>query len=218
MGKPVSTLRHRNKDGEISGKHGNTLVRTLRKIYGQGFAAGYPETAKLSEVLAPYGFYWFQLRERDKSEHVEPSVVPEFETLVVPLGATWMSLALTRSVFEHDVLPTYLARTRWYPERSAKAISPALTSAIPFCDVGDNRPWLAFFEATKRGTTTRYVLPMQIEWVRFDRKRYNPRAFAAVRQGAREGTLLDVATDQIFISLLLHNLRNALTVEEQRAP
>jgi hypothetical protein len=22
----------------------NTLVRTLRKIYGQGFAAGYPET------------------------------------------------------------------------------------------------------------------------------------------------------------------------------
>ena len=43
--------RHRNKDGEISGKHGNTLVRTLRKIYGQSFAAGYPETEKLSEVL-----------------------------------------------------------------------------------------------------------------------------------------------------------------------
>ena len=31
--------------------------------------------------------------------------------------------------------------------------------------------------------------------------------FAAVRQGAREGTLLDVATDQIFIALLLRNLR-----------
>jgi maltose alpha-D-glucosyltransferase/alpha-amylase len=50
---------------------------------------------------------------------------------------------------------------------------------------------------------------MQIEWVRFDRERYNPRAFAAVRQGAREGTLLDVATDQIFIALLLRNLRNS---------
>jgi maltose alpha-D-glucosyltransferase/alpha-amylase len=55
---------------------------------------------------------------------------------------------------------------------------------------------------------------MQIEWVRFDRERYNPRAFAAVRQGAREGTLLDVATDQIFIALLLRNLRQSLTVEE----
>jgi len=60
-------------------------------------------------------------------------------------------------------------------------------------------------------------LPMQIEWVRFDRERYNPRAFAAVRQGAREGTLLDVATDQIFIALLLRNLGESLTVEEAGA-
>jgi maltose alpha-D-glucosyltransferase/alpha-amylase len=57
-------------------------------------------------------------------------------------------------------------------------------------------------------------LPMQIEWVRFDRERYNPRALAAVRQGAREGTLLDVATDHIFIALLLRNLRESLTLEE----
>ena len=166
-------------------------------------------------TLSPYGFYWFQLRERDKSEHAAPSVVPEFETLVVPVGATWMSLARTRGVFERDVLPGHLARTRWYPERSPKEIQPVLTSAMPFCDIGDNRPWLAFFETTQRGTTTRYVLPMRIEWMRFDRERYNPRAFAAVRQGAREGTLLDVATDQIFIALLLRNLRHELTVEDQ---
>jgi hypothetical protein len=43
--------RHRDKDGEISKKHGNTLVSSLRKIYGQSFAAGHPETAPLSEVL-----------------------------------------------------------------------------------------------------------------------------------------------------------------------
>src|ERR1700752_1452588 len=30
-------------------------------------------------TLGPYGFYWFQLKERDKSEHVEPTAVPEFE-------------------------------------------------------------------------------------------------------------------------------------------
>jgi hypothetical protein len=51
MSKASLDNRHRNKDGEISGKHGNTLIRTLRKVYGQGFAAGYPETDKLSEVL-----------------------------------------------------------------------------------------------------------------------------------------------------------------------
>lgn len=51
MSKATLDNRHRNKDGEISAKHGNTLIRTLRKVYGQSFAAGYPETEKLSEVL-----------------------------------------------------------------------------------------------------------------------------------------------------------------------
>jgi maltose alpha-D-glucosyltransferase/alpha-amylase len=166
-------------------------------------------------TLAPYGFYWFQLQERDKSQAAPPPLVPEFETLVVPLNSTWMSLARTRGVFERDVLPGHLARTRWYPERSVNAIQPTLVSAIPFCDIGDNRPWLAFFETTQRGVTSRYVLPIRIEWVRFDRERYNPRALAAVRQGAREGTLLDVATDQIFIALLLRNLGQSLVVEEE---
>jgi hypothetical protein len=51
MSKAGLDNRHRNKDGEISHKHGSTLIRTLRKVYGQSFAAGYPDTEKLSEVL-----------------------------------------------------------------------------------------------------------------------------------------------------------------------
>ena len=43
--------RHRDKNGEISRKHGNTLVRTLRKTYGPGFAKGCQDDEKLSEVL-----------------------------------------------------------------------------------------------------------------------------------------------------------------------
>jgi hypothetical protein len=44
-------LDNRKHDGEISHKHGTTAIGTLRKIYGQGFAAGYPPTDKLSDVL-----------------------------------------------------------------------------------------------------------------------------------------------------------------------
>jgi len=44
--------RHRDKNGEISRKHGNTLVGTLRKIYGPSFAHGQSDEAKLSDVLA----------------------------------------------------------------------------------------------------------------------------------------------------------------------
>ncbi len=43
--------RHRDKDGEISRKHGNTLIRTLRKTYGPGFAKGCTDDEKLSDAL-----------------------------------------------------------------------------------------------------------------------------------------------------------------------
>jgi hypothetical protein len=42
---------HRDKHGQLGQKHGDTLVSTLRSVYGQGFAAGYPGTTKLSDVL-----------------------------------------------------------------------------------------------------------------------------------------------------------------------
>lgn len=51
MNEPGLDNRHRDRNGEISRKHGNTLVRTLRKIYGPGFAKGWRDTAKLSDVL-----------------------------------------------------------------------------------------------------------------------------------------------------------------------
>jgi hypothetical protein len=60
MSKAGLDNQHRNKDGEISEKP-NILVRTLRKIYGQGLAAGYPETTHLSEVI-------FQLSEISLSQ------------------------------------------------------------------------------------------------------------------------------------------------------
>ena len=69
MSKPNLDGRHRNKDGEISSKRGNTLVGTLRKIYGRGFAAGYPETATLSEVLLQLNETSLSQLRRDHLEH-----------------------------------------------------------------------------------------------------------------------------------------------------
>jgi hypothetical protein len=42
--------RHRGKTGEISRKHGNTLIRTLRKTYGSDFAKGCADDEKLSDM------------------------------------------------------------------------------------------------------------------------------------------------------------------------
>lgn len=52
MQQPGLHGRHRDKNGEISRKHGNTLVSTLRTIYGTSFAPGTQPGEMLSEVLA----------------------------------------------------------------------------------------------------------------------------------------------------------------------
>ncbi len=43
--------RYRDKNGEISRKHGNTLIGTLRKISGPGFGKGTGDRQTLSDVL-----------------------------------------------------------------------------------------------------------------------------------------------------------------------
>ena len=43
--------RHRDKNGEISRKHGNTLISRLRKTYGPNFAKGCDDHEKLGDVL-----------------------------------------------------------------------------------------------------------------------------------------------------------------------
>jgi hypothetical protein len=51
MKQPGLDDRHRDKNGEISRKHGNTLVSTLRQTYGPHFAPGIAGNVRLSEVL-----------------------------------------------------------------------------------------------------------------------------------------------------------------------
>jgi hypothetical protein len=51
MKQPGLDKRHRDKDGEIRKKNSNTLVRTLRKEYGDDVANGYRANTQLGTVL-----------------------------------------------------------------------------------------------------------------------------------------------------------------------
>ncbi len=51
MEQPGLHQRHRDRNGEISRKHGNTLIGTLRKAYGPAFAEGFGDRDKLEDVL-----------------------------------------------------------------------------------------------------------------------------------------------------------------------
>jgi hypothetical protein len=52
---PGLDRRHRDDDGEIHAKRSDTLVRTLRKTYGDDFLSGARGDAKLGTVLRKAG-------------------------------------------------------------------------------------------------------------------------------------------------------------------
>jgi hypothetical protein len=55
MKQPGLDDRHRDQGGEIRRKNSNTLVRTLRKEYGDDFAKGYRSDTQLGTVLKKEG-------------------------------------------------------------------------------------------------------------------------------------------------------------------
>jgi len=53
--KPGLNRRHRDKSGRIERKHGNTKVGSLRKEYGEHFAAGRRKDMMLKTLLKETG-------------------------------------------------------------------------------------------------------------------------------------------------------------------
>jgi hypothetical protein len=51
MDEPGLDGRHRDANGEIRRKNGNTLIGTLRETYGEDFAQGYRSDMKLENLL-----------------------------------------------------------------------------------------------------------------------------------------------------------------------
>src|SRR6185312_1236772 len=109
---------------------------------------------------------------------------------------------------------SHLARARWFPERSASAIAAHVPTAIPLMEDMTSRPWLVVFDVTHHGQSGRYAMPIRIKWERLDRRQYDARTIAAVRQGAREGTLIDSAFEKELIAGIIDNLRRRAVFEE----
>ena len=163
-------------------------------------------------TLGPYGFYWFLLSEPSGADIAATTKPPEFETLVVTAG--WRSLlqGRCRSVLERDVLPAYLAGRRWFAERGNLSIATRVLGSIPL-GAPEDEIGLALVEAQGRQEPATYLLPIKTQWTRFDRLRQEPNVLAAVRKGARQGTLLDAAADPDFIAVLLNNLHTSQSLE-----
>jgi maltose alpha-D-glucosyltransferase/alpha-amylase len=163
-------------------------------------------------TLAPYGFFWFQLTERDSSSINVPSTPAEFETLVLPDGLRSLLHPRAKSVLERDVLPAFLAGRRWFAERGNTSTTAHVVDAIPLV-AGDSGVGLALIKSNGRHEAANYLLPLTIKWTRFDSSPPNPNALAAVRRGPREGTLLDATAEPSFVSFVMQNLQSGQTIE-----
>ena len=160
-------------------------------------------------TLAPYGFFWFQLCEPAGDSIDAPSIVAEFETLVVSRGLDSLWHGRSRMMFERDVLPVFLSTRRWFPERGHSAITARVEATIPL----SNDTEMALVEARGRGQPARYLMPLTIKWRRLERDRHDPHALAAVRRSANEGTLIDAAPDADFISTVLEKLHSRAVID-----
>jgi maltose alpha-D-glucosyltransferase/alpha-amylase len=68
-------------------------------------------------TLPPYGFYWFYLagNEQMPAWHSEPPAsMPDYQTLVIKKNLQELLNGAPRKALEHEILPLYLPKRRWF--------------------------------------------------------------------------------------------------------
>ena len=161
-------------------------------------------------TLPPFGFYWFILAQESEapSWHTPaPEPLPDYVTLVVLREGLAAALGQSaNTLLERDVLPTYLAKRRWFSAKDQKISSAriAYTASIPD---GDRELLMSETETQIDGVTNRWLLPLSMQW---DDETAGPLpgqlAVARVRRGRRVGLL----TDAFAISSFATTIANAM--------
>jgi maltose alpha-D-glucosyltransferase/alpha-amylase len=158
----------------------------------------FPPVGPLPYVLTlpPYAFHWFLLAQGAAlpAWHVPaPEPLPELRTLVVRPGAERL-IAEARSIMEHEILPAWLPRRRWFAakERGAKDARLALAVRMP----GPPDELLVLAEVEAAGA--RWALPMARIGEEEAARPAGQLALARLRQGAQVGLLTDAAATDAF--------------------
>jgi maltose alpha-D-glucosyltransferase/alpha-amylase len=144
-------------------------------------------------TLAPYGFYWFRLAndtDWPSSHSPAPEPMPEYRTIVAR-GSLVNGLADARSVLEHEILPTYLTKRRWFAAKDQKIqyVRLARMVRLPYAE---REVLLAEVETTGTGGVAHWQLPLSIWWEDEPPLALPTQlALARVRRGSRVGLLTD---------------------------
>ncbi len=165
-------------------------------------------------TLPAYGFYWFTLSDASRIPSLPeqaPESLPELDTLI--LGEGWNIIESQRDDreridrFVYDVLPTYIARQRWFGPKDASIASatPVRIGELPQAG-RESFLLLAANLVLKDGSTQRYFLPMALSWGEENLRPESPLLpylLAKIRRGPRAGIVFDAAHGETFPRALL---------------
>jgi maltose alpha-D-glucosyltransferase / alpha-amylase len=188
-------------------------------------ASAFPPIGTLPYLLTlpAYGFYWFSLADATQLPSVpeqEPESLPELETLI--LGKGWDivesqrgdSARINRIVY--DLLPTYIARQRWFGPKDAVIASatPERIGELPQ-DGHESFLLLSAKVSLEDGATQRYFLPIALAWGEENLRHESPLLpylLAKIRRGPRAGIVFDAAHGETFPRALLQAMREHKTL------
>ena len=171
----------------------------------------FPTIGQLTYLLTlpPYGFYWFLLSAADDWPILHPAApepMPEYQTIVMRHALPEAILA-ARSIIEHEILPSYLAKRRWFAmkDQALKMARIALLTRVP----ADDAVLLEIETETETGTS-RWLLPLGIVWEDATVLPLQSQlALARVRRGPRVGLLTDAFALPAFPIAILAGLRGS---------
>ena len=168
----------------------------------------FPPIGKLPYLLTlpPFGFYQFQLVAEAQLPdwHVPaPEAMPEYQTLVLRGALSGALLQDTnRTLLERDILPTWLAKRRWFGERSEGDVAPQVR--IDYIATLADDLVLCELQAHGEREQAGYFVPLGIAWEGADLPALAQQlALGRVRRGNRVGLLTDAFALPAFSAALL---------------
>jgi maltose alpha-D-glucosyltransferase/alpha-amylase len=178
--------------------------------------SAFPPIGQLTYLLTlpAYGFYWFTLgvsADQPKWHKPAPEQMPEYITLVLRKSVAELDQPALKSILESEILPTYLAKRRWFAAKDAGMPKLEITCQAAFPESAHP---VALVEIRLKDSGDSYQLPLTILWEdEIVTALPQQLALARVRIGRRVGLLTDAFAVESFPLMLLDHLKKGSVLE-----
>ncbi|HQS18775.1 maltose alpha-D-glucosyltransferase [Reyranella sp.] len=177
----------------------------------------FPPVGQLTYLLTlpPYGFYWFILANETEapSWHTPaPEPLPDYVTVVLR-GPLSDGVKDSAALLEHEALPPYLAKRRWFGAKD-KALKSSRFAYLTRLSGSGRELLLSEVEVEAGGEKSRWLLPLSMSWEDEQAAALPSQlALARVRRGRRIGLLTDAFALPEFAREMLGALASGTRID-----